>query len=187
MISKLHLTISEYSHMVASGAFEAIHRKVELIRGELVETNPAGPVHNDLIDYLTNWSVRATERAKIHIRVQSSLEFMQLDSCPEPDISWVKSRRYLDSHPTGADTLLVIEVADSSVKSDRTDKADLYAEAGIPECWVVDVQGKCIYVMREIVAGGHYGWQQTAKVGESISPLAQPTAVLYVADLFGIT
>ena len=112
---------------------------------------------------------------------------MQLDSCPEPDISWVKARRYLDSHPTGADTLLLIEVADSSVKSDRTDKADLYAEAGIQEYWVVDVQGKCIYMMREIVAGGHYGWQQTAKVGDLASPLAQPTAELNVADLFGVS
>lgn len=186
MSTTLHLTVNEYKHMVALGAFAAINRRVELIRGGIVEMNPAGPVHDDLVDYLTDWSVRSTERAKVHIRIQSGVDLPQLESCPEPDVFWVKARRYLEAHPTGTDTLLAIEVADSSLKSDRTTKADLYAEAGIQEFWVVDVQGKCIYVMREVAADGHYGWQRTAKVGEVVSPLAQPNAVLSIADLFGI-
>lgn len=173
--------------MVACGAFEVINRKVELIRGAIIEMNPAGPVHDDLVDYLTDWSVRSTERAKVHIRIQSGVDLPQLDSCFEPDVFWVKARRYLDAHPTGADTLLAIEVADSSLRFDRTTKADLYAEAGIQEYWVVDVQGQCIYVMREVAADGHYGWQRTAKVDEVVSPLAQPGAVLNIADLFGVS
>jgi len=187
MIMKLHLTLTEYNHMVACGAFEAINRKVELIRGEIVEMNPAGPVHDDFITYLNEWSCRAAVGSEIQVRCQTGLELPHLDSCLEPDVFWVKARRYLKSHPTGADTLLAVEVADSSLKSDRTIKADLYAEAGIQEYWVVDVQGKCIYIMREIAADGHYGWQRTAKVGESISPLAQPNAVLNIADLFGVS
>ena len=121
----------------------------------------------------------------IQIRGQSGMAIPQLDSLPEPDVFWVKARRYLDAHPTGADTLLAIEVADSSLKSDRTTKAELYAEAGIQEYWVVDVQGKCIHMMREVGRDGQYGWQRTAKVDEVVSPLAQPNAVLNIADLFG--
>ncbi len=49
----------------------------------------------------------------------------------QPNVFWVKPKRYLQSHPTGQDALLAIEVADSSLRSDRTTKADLYAEAGI--------------------------------------------------------
>lgn len=187
MSTTLHLTFKEYSHMVACGAFVAIKRRVELIRGELIEMNPSGPFHSDLVDYLTNWSFQSTERAKVHVRVQSSIDLLELDSCPEPDVFWVKARRYFDAHPTGADTLLAIEVADSSLKSERTTKAELYAEAGIQEYWIVDVQGKCIYVMREVAADYHYGWQRTAKVGEVVSPLAQPSAVLDIADLFGVS
>ncbi len=51
---------------------------------------------------------------------------------------------------------------------------------------VVDVQSKCVYVMREIAADKRYGWQRTAKVGETLTPLAQPSAILDVADLFGV-
>ena len=185
MSTALQLTLREYNHMVACGAFEAINRKVELIRGEIREMSPAGPVHDDLIDYLYDWSVRSTERSSIHIRGQSGMDLPQLDSRPEPDVFWVKAKRYLDCHPTGQDTLLAIEVADSSLKSDRTTKADLYAEAGIQEYWVVDVQGKCIYVMREVASDGHYGWQRTFTFGDKLSSLAQPKAILDIIDLFG--
>lgn len=186
MIAKLHLRLSEYNHMVARGAFDGLDRKVQLIRGEIVEMNPAGPIHGDLIAYLMEWSFKSISNSNIQLRSQSGVELPELDSCPEPDVFWIKSRRYLDAHPTGADTLLAIEVADSSLQFDRTTKADLYAAAGIPEYWVVDVEGKCIYVMREIAADKHYGWQRTAKVGETLSPLAQPSAILDVADLFGV-
>ncbi len=148
--------------------------------------NPAGPVHDDLVAYLHEWSFRSNVGSAIQIRGQSGMDLPQLESRPEPDIFWVKAKRYLEAHPTGADTLLAIEVADSSLKSDRTTKADLYAEAGIQEYWVVDVQGKCIYLMREIASDGHYGWQRTAKVGEVVSTLAQPNAALQIAELFGV-
>jgi len=130
---------------------------------------------------------QSTAGARIQIHGQCGIDLPHLDSCHEPDVFRVKARRYLDAHPTGADTLLAIDVADYSLKSDRTTKADLYAEAGIQEYWDVDVQGKCIYVTREVAADGHYGWQRTAKVGEVVSPVAQPSAVLNIADLFGVS
>lgn len=148
--------------------------------------NPAGPIHDDLIDYLNDWSVRSTDRKSIHIRGQSGVSLPNLQSRPEPDVFWIKAGRYLDHHPTGNDVLLAIEVADSSLQSDRTTKAELYAEAQIQEYWVVDVQGQCIYQMRDVAADGHYGWQRTIKLGGEISPLAKPNAVLNINDLFGV-
>ncbi|MEZ6135777.1 MAG: Uma2 family endonuclease [Pirellulaceae bacterium] len=184
MSTNLRLTLDEYDHMVNCGAFDAVDSRVELIRGELCGMNPAGPLHDDLIGYLHDWSVRSTLRATIHIHGQTGMSIPQADSRPEPDVFWVKAKRYLTAHPTGGDTLLAIEVSESSLRSDRTTKADLYAEAGVQEYWVVDVGGKCIYVMRE-ATDGHYVWQRTARIGEELSPLAEPTAVLNIADLFG--
>ena len=186
MSTALHLTLEQYDHMVGCGAFDAIERKVELIRGEICTMSPAGPVHDDLIEYLREWSFRSTDQDNIKIRGQTGMDLPQLDSRPEPDVFWVKGKRYLEQHPRGEDTLLAIEVSDSSLRSDRTTKAELYAEASIQEYWVVDVQGRCVYIMREVASDGHYGWQRTANIGDTVSPLAKPDATLSVADLFGV-
>ncbi|TWU43152.1 hypothetical protein Q31b_21900 [Novipirellula aureliae] len=91
-----------------------------------------------------------------------------------------------DQHPSGEGTLLAIEVSDSSLRSDRIKKADLYAEAGIQEHWVVDVQVPCNHILREVAADGHYGWQRTANGGDNVSPIAKPDATFNVAGLFGV-
>jgi len=186
MSNALYLTAAEYDRMVACSAFDGLNRKVELIRGQILTMDPAGPIHDDCIGYLTDWSVRSSDPTKVRIQVQTGMNLDELDSRPEPDLFWVKQGRYLSRHPTGTDTLLVIEVADSSLKNDRTAKSDLYAEAGVLEYWVVDVDGKCIYVMREVAADKHYGWQRTVHAGDTLTPLAEPNAVLDVADLFGV-
>lgn len=74
MSQVLPVTLNEYSHMVACGAFDKLDRKIELIRGEIREINPAGPVHDDLIDYLYDWSVRSTERSKVLVRGQTGMD-----------------------------------------------------------------------------------------------------------------
>ena len=60
MSTALKLTIQEYDQMIARGTFVGIPIKIELIHGELREMNPAGPVHEDYIDYLTRWSIEST-------------------------------------------------------------------------------------------------------------------------------
>lgn len=172
--------------MVASGAFTAIDRRVEVIRGEITQNSPAGPIHDDVIEYLRKWSYRSVDESEIDVRGKTGLNLPDLDSRPEPDVFWVKAGRYFQSHPTAADTLLAIEVGDSSLRFDRTTKANLYAESGIAEYWVVDVAGRCIYLMREVAADGHYGWQRTATIDDQISPIAQPDAILDIADLFDV-
>ena len=183
MSSALKLTVAEYDAMVAKGAFDGLAKKIELINGEIQAMNPAGPVHDDLIEYLNQWSVRNTDSQEVRVRIQSGLSLPELNSRPEPDVLWVKARRYLDGHPQAEDALLLIEVSDSSLKSDRDQKADLYARAGIVEYWIVNVSDQMVHIYRQPDRNG-YRELHTATAGDSATPLAQPAAVLSVADLF---
>ena len=81
------------------------------------------------------------------------------------------------------DVRLAIEVADSSLKFDLTEKAALYAEAGIGEYWVVDASAKQIHVFREPV-DGEYALQTIARESASVSPAAATDAVFKVSALF---
>ncbi len=184
MSTGLRLTTNEYGRMVERGAFDFLNRKIELIRGELVEMNPAGPVHDDLIMYLNDWSVRATSRETIRVAVQTGLQLAELESRPEPDLCWIRAGRYRDQHPTAVDVKLAIEVSDSSLQSDLIEKAALYAEAKIVEYWIVDSRASCVHVFRT-PQDGRYHDRRVATVGELLSPLESCDNPLDLADLFG--
>ena len=133
MPTTLHLSLAEYDQMVRVGALDTIPRKIELIRGELLEMNPAGPIHDDLITYLNNWSVRNADPAKTLITSQTGLDLPEQESRPEPDIMWIRAARYRNGHPQAGDVQLAIEVSYSSLAYDLETKRRLYAEAGIRE------------------------------------------------------
>ncbi|HBJ33826.1 MAG TPA: Uma2 family endonuclease, partial [Planctomycetaceae bacterium] len=98
MLPTLHLTLAEYDTMVRVGAFDRIERKVELIRGELIETNPAGPLHDDLIAYLNTWSARNSRESQTLFTSQTGLDLPEVQSRPEPDLMWIRAARYRDAH-----------------------------------------------------------------------------------------
>ena len=183
MPTTLHLTLAEYDQMVRVGAFAMIPRKIELIRGELNEMNPAGPIHDDLITYLNNWSFRNVDPAKTLITSQTGLDLPQQESRPEPDIMWIRAARYRDGHPRADDVQLAIEVSYSSLAYDIETKRHLYAEAGISEYWIVDSDASCIHVHRE-PQGDDYRRRFVCKAEHSLSPEYQPSTVLNLKDLF---
>jgi len=74
MSTILKLSIEEYSQMIEQGAFDRLHRRIELIRGELRETSPAGPIHDDLITFLAGWSTSVIDNERIQVRIQCGLE-----------------------------------------------------------------------------------------------------------------
>ena len=170
--------------MVEKGAFDGIARRIELIRGELREMSPAGPIHDGIIQYLTIWSCTNAPNCSASVRVQSGLDLSELESRPEPDVLWVDDKRYLDRHPGADHVRLAIEVAHSSLASDMTEKAQLYAESGIPEYWVVDVEGKSIHVFSS-PSDDSYLQRRTIPIDADVSPVCCPDAVLSLADLFG--
>jgi len=183
MISTLHLTLAEYDAMVLRGAFDALDRKVELFRGELIEMNPAGPLHDYLITYLTNWSVRNCNPSTTWITSQTGLDLPGQVSRPEPDLMWLRKANYREAHPRASDVQLAIEVAYSSLGYDLEDKRKLYGEAEIQEYWIVDASANCIHVHREPNAGD-YQSRSVAQAPQTLSPLFHRTAILELADLF---
>lgn len=179
----LHLTSEEYDRMVTRGAFDHLNRKIELIRGQIREINPAGPMHNDFIAFLTEWSYLTSSRQEIRVTVQSDLELSEFESRPEPDLLWIRAGRYRERHPRATDVKLAIEVADSSLQADLIEKAALYAEAQIVEYWIVDVQASCMHIFRS-PKNGAYTERSVAKAGEFLSPLEPCSKPLNLAELF---
>ena len=185
MSTILNLSVEEYNRMVELGAFDHLNRKIELIRGEIREMNPAGPLHNDLIAYLTDWSYRTTERSRIRITVQAGLELAEQQRCPEPDELWLRAARYRHHHPTATDVKLAIEVSDSSLQQDLGEKTALYAEAGIIEFWIVDAQGQCVHVFHNPHAG-RYERPIIFTIGDHLSPLEPCQSPLDIRELFAV-
>ena len=184
MSTALHLTVSEYACMVDRGAFDHLDRKVELIRGELLEMNPAGPLHDDLLRYLTKWSFLSADLGKTDISIQMGLELAEQGSCPEPDLVWVNCGRYAERHPTAVDVQLAVEVAASSLDYDLSKKVALYADAGIVEYWIVDAHAEVIHVFRN-PADGAYSTRLVFHKGQQLSPLMTYKNSLDVSQLFG--
>jgi Uma2 family endonuclease len=184
MATTVQFTYDEFDRMVRQGVFEQDRRRLELIRGEIREMTPPGPLHEDVIDRLTRWSIESV-RAAIRVRVQNSIGLPDLDTAPQPDVAWVREQDYRHGRPVGSDVLLVIEVADSSLPIDRGEKQDLYAHAGIQEYWIVNLPERRIEVYREPSSAG---FRQTsfAEIGETLSPLADPQAILDVTKLLGV-
>ncbi len=183
MSTSLQLTTKEYDRMAEKGAFDHLQSKIELIRGEIRQMNPAGPIHDDLISYLLNWSVRAAESDSVQVHAQTGLSLAELRSRPEPDLMWVRAARYRQHHPTADDVKLIIEVSDTSLQMDLIEKESLYAEARIAEYWVVDAQSKCIHVFRD-PEQGVYRRRSVAKVGEFLTPMSPCAIPLDLKDLF---
>ncbi|MEM1228469.1 MAG: Uma2 family endonuclease [Planctomycetota bacterium] len=181
MSTALRISSEEYDRMIQRGAFVGIAKKIELIHGELREMNPAGPIHEDCIDYLTRWSVESTIGSGVVVRVQNSI--FADDSRPEPDVTWLQPGRYADRHPNGDDVLLLIEVADSTLAYDSGEKLAIYARQCIAEYWIVDVQQCCIHVYTQPHGDG-YKQHHVASKQDSIRPLCRPTAELTLENLF---
>ena len=178
------LTLDQYDRMIACGIFDPRQRsRLELIGGEIREMNPIGSQHEEIVDRLNAWSVRSVPAGEIRVRVQNSIGLPSLESAPEPDIAWVADRDYSRGRPTPPDVLLIIEVAESSLKYDCGEKADLYAEAGIAEYWVVNLPEQSIEVRRE-PAAGRYRSLQTYLGDQDVRPLAVPQIALRPAALW---
>jgi Uma2 family endonuclease len=132
------LDVGTYGQMVESGALEG--ESVELLEGLLVEVmSPHSTDHAAVIERLT----RQLARARARLRVQLPLE-VPPDSVPEPDLALVEEEPSRGRHARTAS--LVVEVAVSSHGIDRGVKARLYAEAGVPVYWLIDVPGRVVEV-----------------------------------------
>ncbi|MGO9557921.1 MAG: Uma2 family endonuclease [Acidimicrobiales bacterium] len=163
------LDVDAYDHMVASGALEG--QPVELLEGLLVEVmSPQSPAHAAVIEELE----RHLASAKARLRTQLPLK-VPPDAEPEPDLALVAEKPPPGQHPRTA--LLAVEVAVTSHEADRGLKAELYARAGVPTYWLVDVPGKAVEVRTDPGPDGYRGLEVYGLDG------AVPCPVEGVADL----
>ena len=178
-----NFTVDEYHRMAEAGVFHEDDR-VELIDGQVVRMTPIGVPHAGCVNRLTElFSPLAGTIATLS--VQNPVILAEHDE-PQPDFTVLRHRvdGYGARHPRAADVLLVIEVADTSVESDRQVKIPLYAQAGIPEAWLVNLPAGRIEVYRNPVRG-KYAKVTSASRGETLTPLEVPSATLSVDRILG--
>lgn len=121
---------------------------VELIDGQIVAMSPQGKVHMALVSRLTAQLNGLFARDRYCVRPQGTL-VLNDDYVPEPDIAVVAGRCEEHEREWPKTILLIVEVADSSLRLDRGRKSDLYARSGVQEYWIIDVNGGVVEVRRE--------------------------------------
>ncbi|MSR05481.1 MAG: Uma2 family endonuclease [Gemmatimonadetes bacterium] len=174
-------TVDDYYRLGELGVFHEDDR-VELLGGQVVAMSPIGHRPAGCVRYLLNTLLRQIGDDVI-VSCQDPLR-LDRQSEPQPDLTLLKARgdSYRLRHPGPLDTLLVIEVADSSLEYDRDIKIPFYARAAIPEVWLVDLQNEHIEVYRE-PAGGTYTSVRSVSREETLTPLSLPHLTLKASDI----
>lgn len=131
------LSVAQYHDMIRSGILTD-DDPVELLEGWLVTKMPKNPRHS-LATQLTRDALAGIIPQDWHVDVQEPITTE--DSEPEPDVLVVRGNRrdYIERHPSPAEVALVVEVADATLQRDRTLKLHLYARAGIPTYWILNL------------------------------------------------
>lgn len=176
-------TVDLYEEMITKGILTSSDR-VELLAGEIIEMSPIGTPHSACVDRLNRIFTTALGTRAI-VRVQGAVA-LPPHSEPEPDLAILRDRSdfYSHAHPRPDDVLLLVEVAESSLKFDRSFKRPLYAAAGIREMWIVDVNGGAIECYTD-PKGRTY---ETARIFRGEDALASdsfPELRLRVCDVLG--
>ncbi len=166
----------EYDKLGELGSFD--HERVELLYGTIVTKSARCTSHESVSQRLTRFFVRAFE-GRASVRVGAPLAASD-GSEPEPDFAIVALGDYEDEHPTSAH--LVVEVAQSSLALDRTTKARLYAECGIPDYWIVNLVDDLVEVHSDIV-NDRYARIAPYRRGDVVRSIAFPDVAIAVDDV----
>lgn len=175
-------TIAEFERLAAARILGPDER-VELIDGVLYDMSPIGSRHAACVRELDE-AFQELVRGKALISIQNPIALPGA-MYPQPDLVLARLRpdRYRGQHPGPEDIFLVVEVMDSSAARDRGLKLAAYARAGIPELWLVDLDGGVVEVHQE-PAETVYGRSHVRKRGDRLSPGAFPEAAIEVTGLF---
>lgn len=175
------MTVDQFERMAEADLIPREDR-VELINGVLVDMSPIGDGHVFVVGKLHYVLVRRFD-GRAAVFDQSSFECGDT-SLPEPDLVVVPwpYERYARRRPNADDALLVVEVADSSLRYDMKVKVPLYARHGIPEVWVVDLVDRRVHVHTEPTGDG-YTTVTTLTSNDVLVPTAFPDVQLPVHDL----
>jgi Uma2 family endonuclease len=175
-------SVAEYHRLIELGMLTE-NDNLELLEGYLVHKMSRNPPHDAAIQKGNKRWLRLLP-AGWDLRVQSAITLT--DSEPEPDFAIVRGdeNTYRTRHPTAADIGLVVEVSDSTLPGDRDDKGRIYARAGIPCYWIVNLNDRQIEVYISPsgpVADPKYGQRVDYRPGDSISLALDGAAPVQIA------
>jgi Uma2 family endonuclease len=167
---------AEYERMVDLGMFA--DERVELLCGQLVRMNPQGAPHALVVERLTELLILALHgRARVRCQLPYAASSL---SEPEPDLAVIPLDEPTTEHPSRAEFL--VEVSDSSLAKDRRIKHAIYADAGVPESWIVDLEGERVEILSEPTEG-QYQHSRVYGRGQAITPRAFPDVRVAVDDV----
>ena len=181
---RVRFTVEQYDRMGESGILPDDPR-IELLYGHIIAREPTGARHAGTVHRLNSlWTSRLG--ARVIVSVQNPVQFPKVDSELQPDIMLLKPRTdfYTASHPVADDVLLLIEVADTSLRLDRRVKIPLCARAGIRETWLCDLVTGRVEAYRNPTDGRYRSVQALAR-GHTLAPTALPDIQVRVEDLIG--
>ncbi|CAN1210460.1 Putative restriction endonuclease domain-containing protein [Tumidithrix helvetica PCC 7403] len=176
--------VEQYQLMGKAGIFHP-EARLELIEGEIVIMTPIGLRHAVTINRLARFFNNAVQSEGV-ISIQNPIRLPDYSE-PQPDITILLPRDdfYAGKFPQAEDTLLLIEVADSSLKYDRTTKLSLYAEYSIPEYWIANLESDILEIYRQ---PQNKSYLQQTLIDSSVisfSPIAFPKITMTLKDIYG--
>lgn len=180
-VDQRRFTVEEYHRMAEAGIFEPDER-VELIRGVVRRMSPKNYAHVVVATNLHQHLLKSLD-GRASVFKEDPLKLITLDSEPEPDILVMSSPNIKDYGSEKSKPQLVIEVAEASLLYDLNAKAPLYAEAGVPEYWVVNLADRELVVFRT-PEEGIYREHTTYRGGDRVAPEAWQDVAIEVAELF---
>lgn len=182
--TRFKLNVEQYHRMGELGILRPEDR-VELIDGELVRMAPIGSMHGGLVSRLNRLLVERVGGRGV-VSPQNSLRLGDYTE-PQPDLAVLRWRAddYMAGIPRSVDALLVVEVADSSLRFDRDVKLGFYAESGVPEVWIVDVRQRRVLAFSEPSARA-YRAERVLEAGQACECAALPGVRITVDELFAL-
>lgn len=176
------LPVEAYYRLMDLGFLEG---KFEILDGEVIDKMGQNPPHAVTLSILME--ALSAHFGRGHVRVQAPITIPGQDGIynePEPDVVVTRDQTsaYLKAHPGPDDLLLVIEVSDTTLRTDMILKARLYARAGISEYWVLDLTARQLHVHRA-TQNDEYSVVATYAETEKVTPLALPHSLIAVSDL----
>jgi Uma2 family endonuclease len=176
-------TVDDYHRMGVTGILHEDDR-VELVDGEVLLMAPISDPHMGGVIRLTDLFTQRLG-TRVLLSVQNAIR-LSPRSEPQPDIALLRRRPdfYTTGKPTPADVYLLIEVSDSTLRYDRDEKVPLYARAGIPELWLLDLQNDRLRVYRD-PDNGEYRSVLVVLRGMTVAPFAFPDVTLMVDEVLG--
>ena len=182
-LERWHFDVDQYYRLAEVGVLKPDDR-VELIEGEIVKMSPIGSPHAACVTR-TNRLFQSTFAQRAVIWVQNPVRLSDFSE-PVPDVALLKPRDdfYAEHLPTADDVLLIVEVSDSTILTDRNVKVPLYARNGIPEIWLVNLPKQVIEVYSE-PAEGKYQKAVTFNPGEVLTSPTLANLSLRVEEIIG--